>query len=123
MCIKSFVTHFKVLMNIKFLSAQLLNTLFLHLLLNWTIIVELDQNKDVSQKHIGFTYAAYISMQSSYFEGLLFSFQEKCDAICKTRLMSQNAKLSFWSHFKAKSELFPELFKFCPYDIHIQSYN
>ena len=30
----------------------------------------------------------------------------------KTRRMSQNAKLSFWSHFKAKSELFPELFKF-----------
>ena len=41
----------------------------------------------------------------------------------KTRRMSQNAKLSFWSHFKAKSELFPELFKFCLYDIHIQSYN
>ena len=30
----------------------------------------------------------------------------------KTRRMSQNAKLSFWSHFKAASELFPELFKF-----------
>ena len=41
----------------------------------------------------------------------------------KTRRMSQNVKLSFWSHFKATSELFPELFKFCLNDIHIQSYN
>ena len=30
----------------------------------------------------------------------------------KTRRMSQNAKLSFWSQFIATSELFPELFKF-----------
>ena len=37
----------------------------------------------------------------------------------KTRLMLQNLKLSFWYHFKAKSELFPELFKFYLYDIHI----
>ena len=35
--------------------------------------------------------------------------------------MSQNAKLGFWSYFTAKSELFPELFKFCLYEIHIQS--
>ena len=35
--------------------------------------------------------------------------------------MSQNAKLSFWSHFKAKSELFQELLKFCLYDINIQN--
>ena len=41
----------------------------------------------------------------------------------KTPQMSQNAKLSFWSHFKATSKLFPELFKFCLSDIHIQSYN
>ena len=41
----------------------------------------------------------------------------------KTCRMSQNAKLSFWSHFKANIELFPELFKFFLYDIHIQSYN
>ena len=41
----------------------------------------------------------------------------------KTRWMSQNAKLSFWSHFKASSELFPELFKLYLNDIHIQSYN
>ena len=41
----------------------------------------------------------------------------------KTHGMLQNAKLSFWSHFKAKSELFPGLYKFCLYDIHIQSYN
>ena len=46
-----------------------------------------------------------------------------CDAICKTRWMSQNAKLSFWSQSKAKSELFPELFKFCLHDIYIQSYD
>ena len=37
--------------------------------------------------------------------------------------MTQNAKLSFWSHFKALSELFPQLIKFCLYDIHIQSCN
>ena len=37
----------------------------------------------------------------------------------KTRRMSQNAQFSFWSHFKAKSELFPELFKFGLYDIYI----
>ena len=37
--------------------------------------------------------------------------------------MLQNAELSFWSHFKAKSGLFPELFEFRLYDIHIQSYN
>ena len=36
----------------------------------------------------------------------------------KTRWMSQNAKLSFWSHLKAKGKLFPELFKFCLYVIH-----
>ena len=30
----------------------------------------------------------------------------------KTRQMLENAKLSFWSHFKAKSEYFPELFNF-----------
>ena len=41
----------------------------------------------------------------------------------KTRRMSKNAKLSFWSHFKAKSELFPKVLKFCLNDIHIQSYN
>ena len=41
----------------------------------------------------------------------------------KTRQMSQNAKMSFWSHIKAKSKLCPELFRFCLYDIHIQSYN
>ena len=41
----------------------------------------------------------------------------------KTHRMSQNAKLGFWSHFKGKSEPFPELFKFGLYDIHIQSYN
>ena len=41
----------------------------------------------------------------------------------KTRRTSQNAKLSFWSYFKAKSELFSELFKCCLYGIHIQSYN
>ena len=41
----------------------------------------------------------------------------------KTRPMSQNAKLSFWSQIKAKSKLFPELFKLSLYDIHIQSYN
>ena len=37
----------------------------------------------------------------------------------KTPWMSQNAKLCFWSHFKTKSEFYPELFKFCLYDIHI----
>ena len=37
----------------------------------------------------------------------------------KTRRMSQNAKLSFWFQFKAKNELFPELFKFCLFDFHI----
>ena len=31
--------------------------------------------------------------------------------------------LGFWSQFIATSELFPELFKFCLNDIHIQSYN
>ena len=41
----------------------------------------------------------------------------------KTRRMTQNAKLTFWSHFKAKKELFLELIKFCLYEIHIQSYN
>ena len=41
----------------------------------------------------------------------------------KTSRMLQNAKFIFWSHFKAKSELFPELLKLCLYDIHIQSYN
>ena len=41
----------------------------------------------------------------------------------KTCWMSQNAKFNLWSHFKPKSELFPELFKFCLFDIHIQSYN
>ena len=48
-----------------------------------------------------------------------------CDAICKnlSDVTSQNAKLSFWSHFKAESELFLELFKFCLFDTHIQSYN
>ena len=30
----------------------------------------------------------------------------------KTHRMLQNAKLSFWSHFKAKSELFPECLSF-----------
>ena len=34
--------------------------------------------------------------------------------ICR---MLQNAKLSFGSHFKATSELFPELFKFNLNDI------
>ena len=41
----------------------------------------------------------------------------------KTRRMSQNAKLCFRSHFKAEIELFPERFKFCVSDIHIQSYD
>ena len=41
----------------------------------------------------------------------------------KTCWMSHNAKFSFWSHFKAESELFPELFKFGLYDIHIERYN
>ena len=41
----------------------------------------------------------------------------------KTCQMSQNAKLSFWSHFKATSEPFPELLKFCLDDIRIPSYN
>ena len=40
----------------------------------------------------------------------------------KTCRMSQNAKLTLWSHFKAISKLFPELFELFLYDIHIQSY-
>ena len=32
-------------------------------------------------------------------------------------------KIKFWSHCKATSKFFPELFKFCLNDIHIQSYN
>ena len=39
----------------------------------------------------------------------------------KTCRMSQNANLI--AQFIATSELFPELFKFCLNDIHIQSYN
>ena len=41
----------------------------------------------------------------------------------KTCQMSQNAKLSLLSHFKATSEPFQELIKFCLNDIHIQTYN
>ena len=41
----------------------------------------------------------------------------------RTCRMSQNAKLSFWFHFKAESKLFPEFLKFCLHDIHIQSYD
>ena len=41
----------------------------------------------------------------------------------KSRRMLQNTKLSFWSQFIATSDLFPELFKFCLNDIHIQNYD
>ena len=41
----------------------------------------------------------------------------------KTRRMSENAKLGFWFHFKAKREYFSELFKFVLDDINIQSYD
>ena len=51
------------------------------------------------------------------------TLQEYVMQSVKTRRMLQNAKLSFWSHFKPTSELFPELFKFCLNDIHIKSYN
>ena len=59
---------------------------------------------------------------TKYLDLGLFPFKNVMRYV-KTRWMSQNAKLSFWSHLKTKSKLFPELFKFSLYDIHIQSYN
>ena len=39
----------------------------------------------------------------------------------KTRRMSQNAKLSLWSHLKLKVSYIQNSLKFGLYDIHIQS--
>ena len=69
----------------------------------------------------------YCSVRCVCADSLPFQFDGKfaeiCDVICKNPSHVAKCKIDFWSHFKATSELFPELFKFCLNDIHIQSYN
>ena len=46
-----------------------------------------------------------------------------CDVIWENLSVVAKCKIDFMVSFKSLSELFPQLFELCLYDIHIQSYD